>query len=692
MAVNKRRSRRNSKEEEAGQLEQEQPQASTAAASVKPTSTRPKPVVDGGARQAGGDKLRILVATDFHLGYKEEDLVRKDDSFDAFEEVFQIAVEKSVDLVLFAGDIFHDNKPSKRTICKTMEIMRKYNLKQKREVQFQVLNANEDGVFSKRFVGGDRGGSEEMEDPNHLKSGLPTFTIHGNHDDPAGVDHVSALDILSSCNLINYYGKSSIEGEGVGQVNIKPVLLCKGKTKVALYGLGWIKDERLANMFKVPGLVKWHHPKDDGVGKYFRIFSVHQNRVHHNAKKCIKEDSFDHNMDLVIWGHEHESLIAPVQSQGAKGYLISQPGSTVQTSLTEGESKQKHCMLLDIQETKWKTTPIPLRSVRPFIFDNLVIKEALEDDEEENFSFKANMEDRSKEIERVIERRVQELLDCLDHDRDASLKEKLPLLRLRVDYSGYTTINSQRFGQKFVGKVANPNDIILFTKKSADKAKEAEEGDGARGKGGAQQPMATSVEDLNALINDNLKAPLEVLDLQDLNRALHNFVEKDNQKAFHECIEKSIASGGSRRKDAEEDTDMAGNDDMDDDFFLSDEDEKPVVKKKPTRKASTSSATKARPAKKQKQIQPTLLDLDLAQGESKQRQRTTTRSLPLSLTQAGKERGTGSKEKTAPKRSLPLSLTQASKGRKTRKKASTSKAQVEDDSDDSLGKLSLVFS
>jgi double-strand break repair protein MRE11 len=29
----------------------------------------------------------------------------------------------------------------------------------------------------------------------------------------------------------------------------------------------------------------------------------------------------------------------------------------------------------------------------------------------------------------------------------------LPLVRLRVDYTGFTTINSQRFGQKFVNKV-----------------------------------------------------------------------------------------------------------------------------------------------------------------------------------------------------------------------------------------------
>jgi hypothetical protein len=43
----------------------------------------------------------------------------------------------------------------------------------------------------------------------------------------------------------------------------------------------------------------------------------------------------------------------------------------------------------------------------------------------------------------------------------------LPLIRLRVDYTGYNTIHSQRFGSHYVGKVANPRDIILWSKASA---------------------------------------------------------------------------------------------------------------------------------------------------------------------------------------------------------------------------------
>ena len=40
----------------------------------------------------------------------------------------------------------------------------------------------------------------------------------------------------------------------------------------------------------------------------------------------------------------------------------------------------------------------------------------------------------------------------------------------RVDYTGLSTINSQRFGQKFVGKVANPQDVLHWHKATAKKA------------------------------------------------------------------------------------------------------------------------------------------------------------------------------------------------------------------------------
>lgn len=43
--------------------------------------------------------LRILVATDNHLGYMEKDPLRGEDSFVTFEEILQIALKEQVNLM-----------------------------------------------------------------------------------------------------------------------------------------------------------------------------------------------------------------------------------------------------------------------------------------------------------------------------------------------------------------------------------------------------------------------------------------------------------------------------------------------------------------------------------------------------------------------------------------------------------------
>ena len=60
--------------------------------------------------------MKILLSTDNHLGYLERDPIRSNDSFAAFEEVLSLARLHKVDLVLLSGDLFHDNKPSRKTL------------------------------------------------------------------------------------------------------------------------------------------------------------------------------------------------------------------------------------------------------------------------------------------------------------------------------------------------------------------------------------------------------------------------------------------------------------------------------------------------------------------------------------------------------------------------------------------------
>jgi double-strand break repair protein MRE11 len=70
------------------------------------------------------DTIRVLVATDNHVGYGERDPIRGDDSWKAFDEVMCLARERDVDMVLLAGDLFHDNKPSRKSMYQVMRSLR----------------------------------------------------------------------------------------------------------------------------------------------------------------------------------------------------------------------------------------------------------------------------------------------------------------------------------------------------------------------------------------------------------------------------------------------------------------------------------------------------------------------------------------------------------------------------------------
>ena len=150
------------------------------------------------------------------------------------------------------------------------------------------------------------------EDPNYNIS-IPVFSIHGNHDDPAGVGvlctrcsaecellspslslpstptlfspplslsyllslqtgNLSAMDILSVANLVNYFGKAS----NIESIEVSPLLLQKGSNKLALYGLGSCRDERLHRMWKRKK-VKFLRPEEE-TEEWFNILVLHQNR------------------------------------------------------------------------------------------------------------------------------------------------------------------------------------------------------------------------------------------------------------------------------------------------------------------------------------------------------------------------------------------------------------------------------
>ena len=232
---------------------------------------------------------------------------------------------------------------------------------------------------------------------------------------------------------------------------------------------------------------------------------IHQNRVSHTPKNAISERYLPSWLDLVVWGHEHECLVEPTEFGD---FFVSQPGSSVVTSLIEGEAKQKKIMLLEVKSDPenpqdppfWRSIPIPLETTRPFKYRHLQLMDVarLPVDEgglgegwsapDPNADFGNDDAAPSARgahgrrppssahegwVKDLLEKNVEEMIAEALAPYRAANDPPIPLIRLRVDYTGgFSTINAQRFGQKFVGKVANPNDIIQFHKSAVRRRKE----------------------------------------------------------------------------------------------------------------------------------------------------------------------------------------------------------------------------
>lgn len=106
---------------------------------------------------------------------------------------------------------------------------------------------------------------------------------------------------------------------------------------------------------------------------WFNILVLHQNRARHGCKSYAGEHFLPSFMHLVMWGHEHECRIDPEES--LDDFRITQPGSSVATSLCPGEAKQKHVGILKVHQKKFRIDKLPLRTVRPFVFDILSLDE-----------------------------------------------------------------------------------------------------------------------------------------------------------------------------------------------------------------------------------------------------------------------------------------------------------------------------
>lgn len=475
--------------------------------------------------------VRFLLASDTHLGYLERDPVRGNDSFEAFREVLEIARAQDVDFILLGGDLFHENKPSRATMHRTMAMLREYTFGE-RAVSVELLSDPHDAQRGYPFP------AVNYEDAN-LNVSIPIFSIHGNHDDPQGSDEhgpLSALDVLAAAGLINYFGRLDLASETSAKrkaqgtddmIAVRPVLLRKGDTRIALYGMGNIKDERLSYELKAKHVCMYRPAEDPD--DWFNLLVVHQNRAAHNPRAFIPESAFDDSVDLVVWGHEHEQRILP-EAVSEKNYYISQPGSSIATSLSPGETVEKCVAIVHVDHKDFKIEPIALQSVRPFVMKDISLPTE---------AAAARLDPSKREdVTKLLRKHVDSLIGAAERaweervaaiPQDARRPQPLPLVRLRVAYDTQIPLgNLARFGHEFAGRIANPKDVVQLQLKRSRQARDSSAGHVVRLNKDMIPAEKLERIQLSSLVLENVRLQnFDLLDAAQLQRSVMGYVEKD---------------------------------------------------------------------------------------------------------------------------------------------------------------------
>lgn len=177
---------------------------------------------------------------------------------------------------------------------------------------------------------------------------------------------------------------------------------------------------------------------------------------------------------------------------------------------------------------------IRLKTVRPFTTKSVSLAE--------DSGLKARPSEKTK-ITTWLIKQVESLIETAKKEweevQDMPVAEEdipLPLIRLKVEYSGgYEVENPRRFSNRFVGRVANINDVIQFYKRRMP------------GEHTSIRTVKLSAADSDSLSSDSIgldklkvqklveeylkDSSLELLPENGLGDAISNFVDKDDRQA-----------------------------------------------------------------------------------------------------------------------------------------------------------------
>jgi DNA repair exonuclease SbcCD nuclease subunit len=276
--------------------------------------------------------VRIALISDTHLGFgKRSELVG--DSFSQAEEAIDSALAKGADIILIAGDIFHERIPTQEVWAKAMRVLTK-----------PVLSRAKSKARLISVLG------KEHKDISPIAvTGVPVVAIHGTHE-RRGKELVNPIQALESGGFLVH-------------LHCNGVIFEIGGKKIAIQGMSGVPESYALDVLR-----KWN-PSPIKLIDSYNILMLHQSirgYVYYDEDNpVISVEDFPKGFDLYVCGHVHMP-----QTVRKDESLIVFPGSTVVTQLTQQEAGVKKGFYL-IDTDSGVQEFIPLESQREFVYREL---------------------------------------------------------------------------------------------------------------------------------------------------------------------------------------------------------------------------------------------------------------------------------------------------------------------------------
>jgi double-strand break repair protein MRE11 len=368
------------------------------------------------------EKLRISLVTGLNLDQFIEKKELGKDPFKNLNEIFSITKKQNCDFMIILGDLFNKPNPSNTACATALSYFKK-----------GVLGKSKTHNFSLK-------GSKV----NYLNSGLknielPIFAIHGEKDSPSIESVISPLEILGQSNYINYVGK--VRKSEKGPIIVKPIIVKKGPTKLALYFLSYMKEVSLSK-YLAQKMIQFSHPGEEGCMK---VLVISQKRNNGSLTKTfptldIHLGQIPSFFDFVIWGDD--SVKENTVEQSEFGFSVAKVGPVSLCSLRRKELRERMISVVEFYGKKISFENHKMRNMRPYIYMRLTA----------DFIDINNNQDDSLRSEKLIEKDVIQRLGNYYQQEQDLVK---PIMRVLIQNKSKKYLRLRPIEDRLKGLIAN---------------------------------------------------------------------------------------------------------------------------------------------------------------------------------------------------------------------------------------------